>query len=700
MSFTKIEQVDLPKIAKAGEGFKVIIEADGEIPFAQLIVRHADGWEWIVKEQRVTAIGKRRYQFDVPAEAYHAGTAYLQIEGCRVVDLTQSNADDWISIHQELEVQERNGYQPETPKKIPVPTVSLKRSTKPVIYFAIHKCMHQPYNNITDTDYWDGEKDEIFVQRGGSYTGLIPTAVWQYINSGLGHAGLSTSWSGSLIEQLHRCHETGRGHGAFHNWSHELCQIAQEKTVFGHARVDFSAFGYFHPLMPLIPERDIIGQIKWHREIIKETFGVEASDVMFPPETAFQPHMIPALRQAGVTAVMYDSIHHFRAVKGYQYAGPSEGMLPPNRADQVNPKVDDWMQLNNIYAPSKISPSLLKPCLLVYTDHNGEEHNIIGVPAERYMGNEDARGVLQYEGVMGQIYDQLVKTDGYDPDHPPFFILHSDGDNYGEADSYDHNTSGLVQMCQNDPRFQLITVKDYLHQFPVDPENRVHLEPGSWGGADNGDPQFTKWFSWAEKDYSPDLNSWAVLTALQNVVYSLEDFGVDKALVHKLKRLLYMAETSCYWTGQDTQVTNATNKGLKMAQQSLKKLIISKRDNTGPTIFMPWVRPANPGGKDWQGNGQDNLKNAAKEATFFTFVHDISGVKSVTLYYYKQGHKRRKKAIMENLDIYPSRTNPAVIARQYKTILPAGTGNIRYYIEAIDKRGNVSHSPVGRIYIA
>ncbi|MDM8518456.1 hypothetical protein QUF64_00300 [Anaerolineales bacterium HSG6] len=708
MSFTKIKQVNLPTAAKAGEGFKVVIEVDGEIPFAQLIIRHADGWEWIVKEQRVTAIGNGQYQFEVPAEAYHAGTAYLQVEGCRVADLAESTSDDWISQHRELEIEGgQNGHQPKTPKEIPEPTVSLKRSTKPVIYFAIHKHMHQPYYNTTDTDYWDGEKDDIFGQRGGPYTSFIPTAVWQYINGELGHAGLSTSWSGSLIEQLHRCNETGRGHGAFSNWNHELRHIAQAKTAFGNPRVDFSAFGYFHPLMPLIPERDIIGQIKWHKKIIQETFGVEASDVMFPPETAFQPHMIPALRKAGVTAVMYDSIHHFRAVKGYPYAGPSEGMLPPNKADQVNDKVDDWVQLNNIWAPSKISPSLLKPCLLVYTDHEGNEHEIVGVPAERYLGNEDARGgygALQYEAVMGQIYDQLVKTGGYDPDHPPFFILHSDGDNYGGgADSYyNHNTSGLVKMCQNDPRFQLITIKDYLHQFPVDSENRVHLEPGSWAGADNGDPQFTKWFSWAEKDYSPDLNSWAVLTALQNVVYSLEDYEADEDLVHELKRLLYMAETSCYWywTGQDVwdhQVTNATNKGLEMAQQALKKLIISKRDTTGPTIFMPWVRPANPGGKDW---GQGNLKDAPRKATFLTFVHDISGVKSVTLYYYKQGHKRRKKAIMENLDIYPSRTNPAVIARQYKAVLPAGTGNIRYYIEAVDKRGNVSHSPVGRIHIA
>jgi len=523
----------------------------------------------------------------------------------------------------------------------------------------------------------------------------------------LAHAGLSTSWSGSLIEQLHRCAETGRGHGVFSNWHQQLRNIAQAKTALGNPRVDFTAFGFFHPLMPLIPDRDIVGQIEWHLQIIRDTFGVEASEVIFPPETAFQPHMIPALNQAGVKVVIYDSIHHFRACQGYPYAGPSEGMLPPNPADQENPPVNDWLQLNGIWGPSKISPQLLKPCLLYYVDREGKRHEIIGVPAERYLGNEDARGgygALQYEKVMGQIYDRINETNSYDPEHPPFFVLHSDGDNYGGgADSYyTCNTGRLVEMCQHDPRFQLITIKDYLSQFPVDPKNGVHLEPGAWAGADNGDAQFTKWFSWAEKDYSPDLNSWAVLTAFQNVVYSLEDAGYDGELMGNLKRLLYTAETSCYWywTGQnvwDTQVTNATNKGLSLAQSALETLLRANKDSTAPTIFVPWVRPANPGGKDW---GQGGLKEATREAIFRTFVHDVSGVKKVTLHYQNPDSSSKNQLAMENCGAYPSHTNPTVVATQYKAVLPPGSGNIRYFIEAVDKRDNVSYSPMGRIYIA
>ncbi|BAP54721.1 glycosyl hydrolase, family 57 [Thioploca ingrica] len=705
MIFTNIKKIELPKTAKLGEGFTVVMVANGEVPFPQLIVRHADGWQWIVKEQQVTYKGKGRYQFHVPPEAYHAGTVYLQIEGCRVAELSAARPEDWIIVHRELPIV---GTPPvEQPAPVPTPTITIGESLQPVIYFGIHKHLHQPYYNATDTDAWDGDKDSIFGQRASAYSRFIPAAVRQYIEGGLAHAGLSTSWSGSLIEQLHRCAETGRGQGAFGHWHHELRQLAEAKTALGNPRVDFTAFGFFHPLMALIPGRDIIGQIEWHRGIIRNTFGVESSDILFPPETAFHPQMIPALKQAGVNVVIYDSIHHFRACKDYPYAGATEGLLPPNLAEQENSAVHDWLQLHGVWAPSKISPQLLKPCLLYYVDHEGQRHEIIGVPAERYLGNEDARGgygALQYEIVMGQIYDQICQTNTYDPKHPPFFILHSDGDNHGGgAESYyTNNTGRLVQMCQRDPRFQLITIKDYLSRFAVDPNNTVQVEPGAWSGADNGDPQFTKWFSWAEKDYSPDLNSWAVLTAFQNVVHSLEDAQQDSDFVNTLKRLLYTAETSCYWywTGQsgwDAQVTQATNKGMSMAQPALDNLLKAKQDKTGPTIFVPWVRPANPGGKDW---GQGGLVDAAPQATFRTFVYDISGIKRVTLHYYKVDGKTKKRVAMENKGTYPSQTNPAIIATPYQAVLPAGTGNIRYFIEAVDKRGNVSYSPVGRIYIA
>lgn len=72
----------------------------------------------------------------------------------------------------------------------------------------------------------------------------------------------------------------------------------------------------------------------------------------------------------------------------------------------------------------------------------------------------------------------------------------------------------------------------------------MHVEPGAWSGADNGDPQFMKWFSRYDQPYSPDLNSWAVLTAFQNVVHALEDSEPSHSMLHEATRLLLTAETS------------------------------------------------------------------------------------------------------------------------------------------------------------
>jgi hypothetical protein len=681
--------------------FEVWFGADGEIPFPQVIL-HGQGRQQLVNGEAIRLVaeaeGEWTYLATVPAGLLEGGRITVQVEGCRKEDLGQAGGGDWIKAFRDLHL-----VAPPKPK----PEVRVVRQGEvPVkVYFGIHKHMHQPYYNTTDRLYWDGEKDGIFGSRVGNYTDFIPAAVRQYIDGGLPHAGLSTSWSGSLIEQLDRCAADGLCGGRFAGWNGPLRDIATARTALGNPRVSFSAFGFFHPLMALIPHRDIVKQIQWHRGLIRAAFGVDASTVLFPPETAFHVRMIPALLEAGVTAVIYDSIHRFRACRDYPYAGIGEGLLPPNPAEQANPPVDDWLQLHNIWAGSKISPGLLRPEYVAYRDPDGREYTIVAVPAERYIGNEDARGgfgALQYPDVLGQVYDRIAETGSFDPAHPPFFLLHSDGDNHGGgADSYyKHNTGQLVRWLQEDPRFELTTVEDYLALFPPDPDRVVHIEPGSWSGADNGDPQFMKWFSRYDQPYSPDLNSWAALTAFQNLVHTLEDGEPDHPQLAEALRLLLTAETSCYWywTGQevwDRQVTQAANQGHAAIRGALDRLVAAGRDRTGPTIFAPWVTPEHPGGKRW---GQGCLLDAPREGTVHTFVHDVSGVERVSLVLRTAAGETTFP--MRNRGPYPSATGAAVTADYYTAELPVGAGDVRYYIEAEDRRGNVARSALERIYLA
>ncbi len=705
-AFSRFLDIELPagltcEATGKNPAFEITIGADGDIPFPQIIL-HAQGRQHLIKGDAIRPAaaggeaGRTTYVAAVPAGLLGPGEVTVQVEGCRKADITQAGGGDWVKEFRTLRL---------AAGARPAPRTAVAGDSPVKVYFGIHKHMHQPYYNTTDRHYWDGEKDGIFGSRGGAYTDFIPAAVWQYVEGGLPHAGLSTSWSGSLIEQLDRCAANGFCGGRFNGWNGPLRAVAQEKTALGNPRVDFVAFGFFHPLMSLIPPRDIVKQIEWHRTAIRNAFGVEASNVMFPPETAFHVRMIPALKQAGVEAIIYDSIHRFRACKDYPYAGMNEGMLPPNPAEQANPPVDDWLQLQNIWAGSKISPRLLKPEYVEYVDPDGNSHKMIAVPAERYIGNEDARGgfgALQYPSVLGQVYDQIVATGSFDPRHPPFFLLHSDGDNHGGgADSYyRHNTGALVAWLREDPRFELTTVRDYLDRFPPDPSQAVHIEPGSWSGADNGDPQFMKWFSRYDQPYSPDLNSWAVLTAFQNVVHTLEDTEPGHPALEEANWLLLCAETSCYWywTGQhvwDQQVTNAANLAWSRLKPAVEGLLASGRDGSGPTIFAPWVIPENPGGKKW---GNNCLLDAPREGMVHTFVYDISGLKRVDLVL-RTGAGDSRLA-MQDRGPYPSETGAAITGRYFTAALPVGAGDVRYFIEAEDSRGNVTRSALERVYLA
>ena len=114
--------------------------------------------------------------------------------------------------------------------------------------------------------------------------------------------------------------------------------------------------------------------------------------------------------------------------------------------------------------------------------------------------------------------------------HPLLVVLAHDGDNYGGGtDSYYHsNFQNFVDwLAANPSRFQCTTVEDYLQMFPPDSSDVIHVENGAWSGADNGDPEFSKWN--ADPDatgYSSDRNSWAVMVAARNRVHCLILRGV------------------------------------------------------------------------------------------------------------------------------------------------------------------------------
>ena len=105
------------------------------------------------------------------------------------------------------------------------------------------------------------------------------------------------SFSGSLIENLNTLEAAGANGGIWNNWDASYRQAVAMDTSLGNPRLDQVAFGYYHPLMPLLDERDMRMQIKLHRHAYQQAWGADPSYSlgMFPPETAFSQRMIPAL---------------------------------------------------------------------------------------------------------------------------------------------------------------------------------------------------------------------------------------------------------------------------------------------------------------------------------------------------------------------------------------------------------------------
>jgi hypothetical protein len=597
-----------------------------------------------------------------------------------------------------------------------------KNKTNPPIYIAFLWHMHQPiywpYESIIQTEQnnrYPFSVVDIHNQRNGPYTSWPKDAVQTGINANLPHFGAQVSFSGSLIENLNNLEQAGNQN--FQNWKSHWNYIKNQTTSLGNPRLDLVGFGYFHPLMPLLDYNDIRRQIQKHKQIFSQNFPGIYSKGIFPPENAFSIRIIPALVDEGLKWVLVDNIHFDRACDGYPYS-TTGNLVEPNKADVRNPNPNDWVQLNGLWAPTQNSARWgRQPHYVEYVNPStGEKKRIIAVPADRYMGNEDGRGgfgALNYENVMSQL-----ESFNTDPQHPILIVLHHDGDNYGGgSESYYHNNfQNFVNWLQANPnRFVCTTIEDYLSMFPPDSNDIIYVEDGSWSGADNGDPEFKKWLGDPDNNgYSPDRNSWAVLTAAKNFVETAFNLNPDDSRTKSALDYLLVAQSSDYWYWDgslngiwDSHPTRAANQAILLAQQ------ITGIDNTPPTIFSPQREPYNPGGTEFGVQQPNNFK-------VWTYVFDKSGLKSVKLKFrldldgvnskesvdnetYAGGNEVTDWFEIEMAGIaQPSFTNPQPLfkAKEFSAEISGLTNKlIDYYVEAIDSFDNVARSEIREVWV-
>lgn len=599
------------------------------------------------------------------------------------------------------------------------------QTEKPKVYISFQWHMHQPiYNPGEDVmqTHQSGVMSydllDVFTSRTGAYTNWPADAVKKLISADL-PGGAQVSFSGSLVENLNVIESKG---GHFKNWKKNWIDMIPQKTALGNQRLEMVGFGYYHPLMALIDEEDARNQIRRHRECFAENFpGMPYSKGIFPPENAFETHMIPALVKEGLEWVMVDNMHFDRAAEGFGWMG-AIGEQRPNKADILNPDPKDWQHVDGMYCPGSISAGWgHRPHWIKYVDPaTGQEYRMIAVPTSYAYGNEDGRGgfgALQYEACISQI--EKWNTD---PQHPILIVLHHDGDNHGggSASYYGSNFQGFVDWLKANPdRFECTTIQDYLDRFPPADDDVIHVESGSWWGA-GADPEFKKWngdkgsYAGASESYSPDHNSWGIITAASNYVKTAAAISPSDPKVSEAWDNLMLGETSCYWYWNGTEEWDSKPAlAANMAVNAVKPIIDGGQDKTGPSIYHPQREPYNPGSKEF-----DVVMPC--EFTVWSYVFDLSGLKSVKVKYrvdkdgnnpvsskqnetYQGGDEVGDWVEVEMTPVrIPSITNPLPLhkADEYSAVI-TGLKNVLvdYYVEATDNKGNVSRSMILHVYV-
>lgn len=585
-------------------------------------------------------------------------------------------------------------------------------AVNPPIYIAFQWHMHQPIYQPGETVIETHNSGvlsynlyDVFTSRTGPYTSWPANAVNKMLS--FPHAGAQVSFSGSLVENLNVLEANGIG---FSNWKSSWNNMISKKTSLGNQRLEMVGFGYHHPLMALIDEADIEKQIAKHKEVFASNFpGMPYSKGIFPPENAFEQHMIPALKRSGLEWVMVDNVHFDRTCEGHPWSNGGS-IVETNKADKINPNPNDWKQLNGLWAPLPISAAWgHRPHWMKYVDPaTGTEYKMIAVPTSAFFGNEDGRGgfgALNYEATLSQL-----ESYNTDPAHPILVVLHHDGDNYGGGtDSYyGSNFDNFVSWLNANPqRFVCTTIQDYLDQFPPADNDVIHVEAGSWYGA-GADPEFLKWNGDPVNGYSPDRNSWSVITAASNIVKTAEQINSSSPDTKAAWNYLLVGETSCYWYWDGTEDwDNKPTRAANLATTAAMKVVNTSLDLTPPSIYHPQREPYNPGETEWGTVQSSNF-------TVWSYVYDVSGLSSVKLKY--RLDKDGKNPISSNQNetyaggnevgswveipmtsrSIPSRgLTPNYKADEYSAQI-TGVRNklVDYYIEATDSKGNVARSMI------
>jgi hypothetical protein len=363
------------------------------------------------------------------------------------------------------------------------------------IHHALVLNLHQLAGNLhelLEQDSWEPREILYAIDR-------IPRSLWAYEDV----ARIHLSLSGTLLETLADPDFQALMYGVVDCGS--LLWHLQNTALFR-----ILGTGYYHPVLPLIPEADREEHLRRWQSIAHHLFWRNELQGFWPPEMGFSMELIPLLRRLGYRYVLVDSDH----------------------VEAVTPM--SWQELR------------YRPHIAHYADHE-----IVVVVRDRELSD------AQESGMDLDWFESELQARTHGCDFPPLVTTATDGDNGGwfrnpqpEANFWGMYT-GLLERARADtgpirPTF----VDDYLDRHGAHGEVRVNT--GAWNTGWHHGHGFLQWTgSQMQKDVLARiaLTSEAVHeTRWHAGELHLGDERLQYLLEQAMWRLL-RAETSCniFW---------------------------------------------------------------------------------------------------------------------------------------------------------
>lgn len=360
------------------------------------------------------------------------------------------------------------------------------------IYHALVLNLHQPAGNLEhllEQNPWEAREILYALDR-------IPRSLWGCEDIGRVHLSLS----GTLLETLANPDFQSRVYGIVDCGS--LLWHLQNRRI-----IEILGTGYYHPVLPLIPEADRREHLSRWQGLARHLFWRVRFGGFWPPEMGFSMSLIPLIAGLGYRYVVVDSA----------YVEP----LQPMR----------WEEL-------RYRPHLAR--------HDGAQ--IVVVVRDRELSDAQESG-MEFGWFERELHDRTRWCD-----FPPLVITASDGENGGwfrnttqqanfwgalHAPFMEAARSGLTNVR---PCF----IEDYLDRYGVYGE--VTVRTGAWNTGWHHGHDFLQWTgTQAQKNLLQRFS--AVSRRVHNHPGRSGTTDANGALLEQSLWRLLRAETSCnyYW---------------------------------------------------------------------------------------------------------------------------------------------------------